>query len=247
MIRIHALGRFQVEVDGQPLVFGRKLPHKVLQLLQTLLCDRRYGLGRQTLCEILWPNDALWTAAGTLATTLHRLRRMLRCHDAISADTGRVRLDPQHVWVDLWEFEQAVEASHDLPSVFNAFELYQGTFAAGSDQPLVAELRERLRRKFLRTTLDLCELYERAGEADVAADFYQDALEREPVAEALHRGLITCLTRTGSTAEAAAAYARYGSLFPRKPGALSDGALLSYRERGVAGERGVSAEATSEA
>jgi DNA-binding SARP family transcriptional activator len=231
MIRIHALGRFRVEIDGQPLAFGRKVPHKVLQLLHTLLCDRHDGLGRERLCEALWPNDAAWTASGTLATTLHRLRRLLRSHAAIEADAGRLRLDPQHCSADLWEFEQAVETSHDLPGIFNAFELYQGTFAAGSDLPLLAEQRERLRRKFVRTTLQLCQLYERAGEADVAVDFYHDALEREPMAEALHRGLVACLTRAGSTTEAAAAYARYGSLFPRKPGALSGAGTLPYRQQ----------------
>jgi DNA-binding SARP family transcriptional activator len=231
MIRIQALGRFRVEVDGQPLAFGRKVPHKVLQLLQTLLCDRRDGLGRQLLCEALWPNDPMWTASGTLATTLHRLRRLLGSYEAISTAEGRLRLDPQYCSADLWEFEQAAATSHDLPSAFSAFELYQGTFAAGSDQPMLAELRERLRRKFVRTALQLCLMYERAGEADVAVDFYHDALEREPMAEALHRGLIACLTRSGCTAEAAAAYARYGSLFPRRPGALSGAGTLPYRQR----------------
>jgi LuxR family maltose regulon positive regulatory protein len=208
MIRIHALGRFQVEIDDSPLRFGRKTPHKVLQLLQCLICDRGRGLGRHALCELLWPGEELWTAGGTLGVTLYRLRRLLCFPNAVLSVHGRIMLDPAVCWVDAWQFEQAVDSPRVLPSLFHALQLYRGVFVPGTTVPSILDMRERLRRKFVRATLELCQFHERAGDAQAAIDLYQEALRSEVQAEPLHRGLIACLARARRTAEAAQAYER---------------------------------------
>jgi hypothetical protein len=109
-IRIHSLGRFEVIVDGERLESGGRTQHKPLDLLKALLTNRA-GLNIAALHERLWPDLDGDAARNALNLALHRLRRLLKCNDAITMEGGNLALDSEQVWVDAW----AMEALCDEP------------------------------------------------------------------------------------------------------------------------------------
>lgn len=208
-IQVYALGRFDIVLEGVPLRFVSKAPRKVLALLKGLLCAGDRGVSQGTLQDALWPESDPWLAKRALNTSVYRLRRLLRRKEAIAFNDEWVMLDPQHCWVDAWAFEQAVAEPHDDPAALrSALRLYCGTFLCEADHPLAFEARERLRRKFLQTVLQVGQSYEQLGDTSSAISLYESALDTDCTSEDVHRALMRCLAREGKPAAVGAAYQR---------------------------------------
>ena len=77
-IRLATLGRFDIEVDGSKIHFGRTSPRKPLALLQALLISPDRPLCVYRACDWLWPDADPHSAYRSLVTTTCRLRRWLQ-------------------------------------------------------------------------------------------------------------------------------------------------------------------------
>lgn len=139
-IRIHSLGQFTIQCDGSPLVLSVKTPRKPLELLALLICAGRSGLPREKLADRLWPASDGDLAAQSLATTLHRLRRLLKNSEAIINEGDQLFLNQNLIWVDSWHFDwlahqlgATIDQKERVKCIEKALATYTGPLVIGND------------------------------------------------------------------------------------------------------------------
>jgi DNA-binding SARP family transcriptional activator len=145
-ICIYTLGRFELVLDGAPVRFKGRAPMRALELLGALIAAGGRGVSVASLSDALWPDADGFDAYRAFTTTLHRLRRLLSCPEAVRLSAGRVTLDPQLCRVDLWDFERALRAARDPRAIQDALDLYQGPFLGDDPRPWALATRARLER-----------------------------------------------------------------------------------------------------
>lgn len=214
-LRLRCFGGFTVERHGEVLSFQRKAQKRPLMLLMALVAAGGRGVSSASLAERLWPDADGDAARGALATTVFRLRHLLGEHDVLEQREGKLSLDPQRVFVDVWYFEQLVDLIADgkpgdpRPLARRLLDCYAGPFLAQEDDAAwILPARERLRTAFLRAVERLGAAMERAGAVDEAAQLYARGVEADPLAESLYRSHMLVLRQLGRRAEALEVYRR---------------------------------------
>jgi DNA-binding SARP family transcriptional activator len=214
-VRVYALGRFEVQVDEGPVTLAGRAQRKPLALLKALIAFGGHGVSEAELADVLWPDAEADAAHQAFSVTLHRLRRLLRHEDAVRRRDGRLDLDPQYVWVDVFALERVLDqAGAAVPEARAgltdaALRLYRGPLLEGEeDEPWILEPRARLRARILRRLSEVARTLEAAGDADRAISCYLRALEVDGSAEDLYRRLMSLYRRLGRRAEALALYQR---------------------------------------
>jgi LuxR family transcriptional regulator, maltose regulon positive regulatory protein len=228
-VRIYALGRWSVVIDGEPLRSRGKAQRKPLDLLKAILAEGGRGVDRGKLLSSLWPDLDGDAANNALDLALHRLRKLLQRDDAVKAEEGKLYLNARLVWTDTWAFERlstqieqftrdAGETPPHAALSGRLLRLYLGHFLMAEDEPWIAPARERLRSKFVRCVRDLAEHLNRLGSYEAATTLFQRAIELDPLAEEFHLGLMRSLKQQGRIAEALEAYRRCRDLLGRALG-----------------------------
>jgi two-component SAPR family response regulator len=146
-IVIFTLGRFEVVLDGIPLRFKGRAPVRALELLSALIAAGGRGVSVASLSDSLWPEADGFDAYRAFTTTLHRLRRLLHCPEAVRLCAGRLTLDAQLCRVDLWEFERTLRAARDSDALREALDLYHGPFMGDDPSPWCISMRARLEKQ----------------------------------------------------------------------------------------------------
>lgn len=216
-LKLHTLGHFSVLVNDEPLKFVGKSQKKPLELLKVLVALGGHEVSEAKLAEALWPDVDGDTASQSLATTLHRLRKLIG-EETIARQEGRLSLDSRHAWVDAWAFERNLSEleqacqKNDVDKLQSLttrlFTLYRGPFLKDEPEvPWVLVLREKLRGKFLRH-LETSARCLAPSQPEQAMTCYEKALEIEPLAESLYRGLMQVHLNRGRRAEALTVYER---------------------------------------
>ena len=220
-VRIYALGRFEIQVDGVPLHFAGKAQRKPLELLKAVLALGPREVGVDKLIDTLWPDPARGDGQKTFDITVHRLRKLLGFDAAVEVSDRRVALDRHLVWVDAWALDRTLEslvpaATAVLPQIDlleaaapQVLNLYRGQFLAGDGEarwPIAA--RNRLTGRFHRFVSRLGEHCERGGQWTRAAELYQHAIELDPLAESFYRRQMVCMQAEGRQAEALEVFRR---------------------------------------
>lgn len=206
-VRIHTLGRFEVQVEGKTLEFSRKLPRKTLLLLKAIVAFGGRDVREQALCDALWGDEEGDAARNAFAITVLRLRKLLGSNDTVLQRGGSVSLNPELCWVDAQAFE--ARFAGDQPASWNALSLYGGTFLAGDeDEPWSVATRERLRGRFIHALSMRGADLEAEGYAQAALECYLRGIDADPVVESFYLGLMRCYERLGRRTEALSAYRR---------------------------------------
>ena len=143
-IVIHTLGRFEILLNGNPLRFKGRAPVRSLELLTLLVAAGDGGASAGRLADQLWPDADGFDAYRAFTTTLHRLRRLLGCHDAVRLSAGRLSLDPQICTIDAWDFERALRGAADTETIEAVLDSYPGPFMADDQSPWSLATRDRL-------------------------------------------------------------------------------------------------------
>jgi len=217
-VKVRALGGFELLVNDEPVHVSGKAQKKPLELLQVLIALGGRNIREDQLAETLWPHSDGDAAARAFDTTLHRLRRLLRCDRAIAVSGGRVSLDSRYVWVDASALEHALAGPSDFVGKPHALSLYRGPFL-GRDAPAWAlPMRERLRSMLLRAIESAGRLHEERGQIENAIECYRRGIETDPLAETLYRRLMLCYERSDRRAEALATYSRLAALLASQLG-----------------------------
>ncbi len=219
-IKIRALGNFSLELRGEPLVFTRKTQRRPIELLKALIAFGGDRVQEWQVADALWPDSDGSAAAQTLATTLHRLRKILGGSQIIERRSGALTLNRELCGVDLFEFEALLDrapssaassqpgaAAMDDRSAERVLELYQ-PFLGQEDAAWALGCRQRLERRVLAALRGWVDERVRQGQFDRAIPIYEGALEIDRLSEDNYRGLMHCLANVGRSSEALACYQR---------------------------------------
>ena len=220
-VRVHALGRFEIVVDGRALRFEGKAQHKPLALLKILVAAGERGQSAGKLIGLLWGSRPDGDGQKSLEITVHRLRKLLGGDLAVRVTDRNVALDARRVWVDAWSLERVLERcvsatesappdarslASDAPVVLG---LYRGPFLADDeDAAWQIPLCNRLWGRFQRFVLRLGQHWESSAKWDAECELYKRAVELDPLAESFYRGQMICLQAQGRRAEAIEVFRR---------------------------------------
>jgi DNA-binding SARP family transcriptional activator len=220
-LRIYTLGRFTLVSDATPLCYSRKAPSKPLLLLKALIAAGGRQVAGSSLAAMLWPDIDGDRAQQAFDTTLHRLRKYLGDDRYLIMEDGRVTLNSELVWVDVWSFERSVSAlqrqlrhgaatqsmEHVVGHMENMLRTYQGHFLSRDETTCWSvSLQERLRSKYIHCIIELGSFWEQHGLWSKAIFCYQKGIEVDDLIETFYQRLMVCYRETGRRSEAIAAY-----------------------------------------
>jgi len=221
--RIRTFGQFVLLKDDRPITFAGKAQRRPLDLMKALIAYGGQRVREEQLTEALWPRIDGDSAHRSFTTTLHRLRKLLGEDRALLLQEGRLTLNAEYVWVDVWAFEQIsaeidrllkgprdkVDDARITRLADRMLGLYTGPFLGGdTDEAWYISPRERLRNRFLRAMSDIAHYWQQTGEWERAVDYFQRSLEADHLAEGFYRHLMLCYRQLGRNAEAIEVYQR---------------------------------------
>ena len=240
--RVRVLGRFRLFKGDTPIMLPSRL-RKPQELLQALIALGGTEVHADVLVDALWPDSEGDAAYHALETALYRLRQLLDVRDAVRMEAGKVSLNRDQVWVDMWEFEKELQHSHDpdmnpTERVGRLRLLYQGHFLQHeAERPWVLRTRQELSDGLLGAIRDAARACEHARRWEDAATLYRSGIELDSLNEGLYRGLMLCHHEIGDHSEALQAYARCCELLRRffgvPPNAKTQALYHSVRQRAM--------------
>jgi DNA-binding SARP family transcriptional activator len=247
---IHLLGRFSVRISGQVLPESAITGRKARALLKLIALQRHFAIVRERATDALWPELDTAGSTSQLYKALHKIRKAFTRLDASAGDwieltDDLVRLAPPGgVSTDVRRFEAAAKAGlrdqrvSDLQTALSV--------DAGDLLPMdlysewTSLAREHHRQLYLDVVMALARHYERLGDLSEAAEMLRLALEKDPVLESAHRGLMRIFARRGQPTRAVRQYDRCRDELRRElamdPSPETRKALEDIRERRTAAD-----------
>jgi len=240
--RVHVLGRFRLLDGDTPITIPPRL-RKPLELLQALIAFGGTEVSAGVLIDALWPDSEGDAAYHALESALYRLRQLLGARDALRMEGGKVSVNRDQLWVDMWKFEEELQRPHDpqanrIERIGRLRRLYQGHFLQHeAERPWVLRVRQELRDGLLSAIRDAARACEHARRWEDAANLYRSGIELDTLNESLYRGLMLCHREIGDHSEALQAYMRCCELLRRflgvSPNAKTQALYHSVRERAM--------------
>jgi DNA-binding SARP family transcriptional activator len=200
-LTLRLLGTPRVDTSAGPTpAFGSQ----PLALLAVLACAGEHGMPRDKLLALFWPEATPGRAAHRLSQLAHSIRRRLSPDDVVGG-TSDLRLIPERVRCDLWDFE-AARREGDLE---RAATLYTGPLLDGffvPDSPEVERWLERRRAALAREHREILEALavqaEGRGDAQQATLWWRRLAEHDPLSSRVTMRLMTALAASGDRARA---------------------------------------------
>ena len=91
-LRIHTFGGLRLVVDGEPLMFSRKVQKRPLALLKALIALGGREVHQEAIEDLLWPEAEGDAARFSFKTTLGRLRRLMGGENVIELKDRKLTL-----------------------------------------------------------------------------------------------------------------------------------------------------------
>lgn len=188
--RLQLLGRFDLEVSGQ--ASGRITRAKERALLSELILAGPQGLAQETLSRSLWPDSPALKAVNSLHVTLHRLRERMCGQAGVVTESGRIRIDPETFWVDVWALSELGDQAQSLSEqqLLQAVALYEGPPQLEVADELQQGIhKESLLLAYRRLVVELARRWVRSGRGDPLGLSWK-ALKHLPLDEDVWRLLL---------------------------------------------------------
>jgi DNA-binding SARP family transcriptional activator len=200
LVTVRLLGPMQITTESGELRSGLRASARELLAYYLVHPD---GATLEQAVEAMWPDTELgrererfWTALGNLRSTLRKAAGAAQLK-AIQRDGTRYRVDPAVFAVDLWRFQQALAATRRAqldPAVAAALaevgEAYGGVLLDGAPYAWVEAPREDIRRRAVDALARLAQLRQAAGDLEGALVALEQAVDADPIAEELYRGVM---------------------------------------------------------
>jgi two-component SAPR family response regulator len=222
--KVYVMGSFRVLKNDAPLRFSRRTQKRTLELLQAIIAFGGADVRSGALTDALWPDSDGDAAYHALESGLYRLRQLLGEPGAVIMAGGKVSLDRNYFWVDMWALEKELPGRHGNGSdsaarLARIRRLYVGHFLEDeSDKPWTFKTRQLLRDRFLRSIREVAQNYENQRLWQEAANIYQSGIELDDMAEDLYRGLMICHRELGEHTEVLQIYRRCRDLLTQMLG-----------------------------
>ena len=223
LVSLFTLGRFSLLLNGKPAEFGRKVPRRPLELLKAIVALGGREISTTSLMSALWPDVDGDVAQRSFDTTLHRLRKMLGDSRVLVLKEGKLSLDGQYCWVDVWSFERLLGQSHRLLTsdstgkqvssverlTENLTNLYHDHFLAKENlTSWSVSMHERLRSKYIHHLLEAGRYMEKYGDWEQAMRCYRKGIDVDDLVEVFHQRLMVCCLETRCQSEGLSVYRR---------------------------------------
>lgn len=214
-VKIESLSGFNVYSWDEPLVLDGKSQKKPMEVLKVLVARSdplkpNKGVDVEEIINELWPRAEAKDPKGSFDVNVHRLRKLLKVEEAIVISEGRLRLNRDFVWCDVFVFESmAIQALRDEKAEIAAtLALYKGPLFGKEKMPWAFSTRERIAVRFTLLVQRQGEVLESAGAYQEAVDAYERGIAQDNLVEPFYRGLMRCHLARGEPAEALRAYRR---------------------------------------
>jgi len=203
MLCLKTLGGLRVERTDAPLPSNR--PRRRLAALLALIAGHDPpGISRDKLLAYLWPESDTGAARNSLKQALCSLRQSLG-NPLVNCAGGVLRLDPNLIETDLWQFETALGRGDEAAAV----EVYRGPFLDGFtvsglnefERWMVAE-RERLARRYGDALRTLAQRAEINRDTLAASIWWRRLTVAEPLCSTAALGLMRALAAAGDPTSA---------------------------------------------
>jgi LuxR family transcriptional regulator, maltose regulon positive regulatory protein len=229
-LKVYTLGPFRLVRHGVPVTFGRKPPRRPLEVLKALIAMGGREVPEARILDSLWPDDEADSARNSFSTALNRLRKIAG-RDLIRLEGGKLSLDANRCWVDVWAFENLL-ARADEGTLRQAVGLYQDKFLAeDAEAPWSMRMRDRLQGRYAEAVARLAETYQKAGNHEGAVALFKQGLITDELREDFYQGLMRCYVALGKREEARQAFEfckrRLSIRLNRKPSATTVGLFES--------------------
>jgi DNA-binding SARP family transcriptional activator len=173
-------------------------------LLAILGLGGKRGVARDRIKAYLWPERSAASAGHTLDQVVYAIRQALGS-DSILSTGGELRLNPELIRVDTWEFEEAIHASQWATAVGH----YKGPLLDGFHVADSRELeacidteRARLLREYQTAIERLAELSAEAGDHSQSVIWWRRLANSDPLSPGPAKKLILALAGAGDRAGA---------------------------------------------
>ena len=207
-LRIWALDRARVEVDGQPVQWP------TVQSRDLFFCLLQHqNLRKEEIGNLFWPDHPPRRLDGIFRSTLYRLRRAAGRNTVLYEDgVYRFNRDIDY-WYDVEAFEtrlhraeRSVDGDQQAALLESALELCKEDYLEGVYADWCAMERERLREHRMAALELLAGLHASRGHLRRAIEAYQSLVHLDPYRELAHRELMRCYFRLGDRAMAIRQY-----------------------------------------
>ncbi|MFO7817719.1 MAG: BTAD domain-containing putative transcriptional regulator, partial [Desulfovibrionales bacterium] len=216
-IRISSFGKFKIYLGEDTLQFSRKAQQKPMAMLKYMMAKGGTNVPDHALLDALWPDSDGDAAYNAFKTTLYRLRKMLGKKDAVVYEQGVLAFNAFIVWTDIFAFasccsrvdkdleeQDCVETALQLLN--ELLLLYRGPFIPEEQSSWVIPQREKLRSRFLSAIQKIADQLEHQGQEEKAINCCRQALEIDPLLEALYPRLMQTYVHLGKKTEALGIY-----------------------------------------
>ena len=203
MLVLEVLGTLSLrnETSSVPVSAQQK---RSLGLLAILALAGRQGFPRERIESYLWPESSSPLARHSLDQTVYAIRHALGTDFILS--TGReLRLNPDLIQVDAWEFEEAVRTRQWAA----AADRYKGTLLDGFHfadsrelESLIDSERARLRGEYQTAVEFLANAAAEAGDHSQSVSWWRRLANSDPLSAAATKKLMIALAAAGDRAGA---------------------------------------------
>ncbi|MFD6352046.1 ATP-binding protein [Nocardia tengchongensis] len=202
MLRIHAFGELEVDLDSDPVALPRG--HLVRSLLVWLALHPGPH-PRARLCGQFWPDAPDGKARASLRSAVWALRIALgSAAELLHTDRDVIELRRDEVWVDALEFDRLRAAGR----LEQAVTICRGELLAAHDEDWVRRSRDEYGRRLGVALAGLAAAAESGGELARALDWARRRVTVRPLDEEAGRELIRLSAAAGDRAAALASFDR---------------------------------------
>ncbi|HEY3222120.1 MAG TPA: BTAD domain-containing putative transcriptional regulator [Gemmatimonadales bacterium] len=203
MLTLELLGTLSLRDESRPVPVAAQ-QKRPLGLLAILGLGGKPGVSRDRIEAYLWPESSGARAQHALDQTVYAIRHALG-GDVIVATGRELRLNPDQVRVDVWEFEQAIRASQWTVAVGH----YKGPLLDGFHFAESHELeswidtnRTRLRLEYQNAIKVLAKSSAKAGDHSQSVTWWRKLANSDPLSAGATKQLMLALAAAGDRAGA---------------------------------------------
>ncbi|MFW5448012.1 MAG: BTAD domain-containing putative transcriptional regulator [Methylophagaceae bacterium] len=209
-VKIMCLGKgFEIIKDNQLILTSRKAQKKPLEIIKVLIALGGDNIPESKIVETIWPESDGDAGHQSIATTLHRLRKIVG-EDIIELKDSRLSINKNKVWVDAWEFDKLCDSKQTESNstlLDKSIALYKGLFLAGeTDLYWSLTLRDKLHHKYIKLIKQKGHQLEQSNKWHQACELYQQGLEIDDVTEQFYQRLMYCYIHMERAGEAVKTY-----------------------------------------